>query len=681
MPTPALALSLALAGSLASPRSPAPGELAHELYRAQIAAAESALRLREHAVARTWLDETDPERRGFEWRVHDASLDQSLTSVAFESSGARSIACSPDGKTLACGLLNGALELRSAADGARLATIAAHAEAIAQVRFDASGTRLVSASFDRKVKLWDVERRALLREFTGHGFPVGGAAFGPDGAWIASCSYERPPNAVVGTVHVWDARNGQLLRTLEGGRKPLVALELSPDGTRIAAASWDFCVYVWNAEGGAPIECAMPDEGEYNAVDGLAWSPDGTLVAGASRDRTARVWKADTGELVASLRGHTDFVGAVRFSPDGASLATASADGSARLWSTADWSSRAELRGHAAGLADLCFAPDGALLYSSAHDRSLRSWDARTDWYGGQRARAERALYVVRFRPDDARIASASYDGRVQVWDARTLAPLASWQAHPSQQSCHALDWTADGTRLLSGSWEPVVRLWDAETQQELASFPQPSGTHDLACAPRGSLAASCSGKNVLVYDLDARKQLHALSGHEKTVYALNFSPDGERIVSAGADGRALVWHAARGELLYAIEGSGGELAEAAFTPDGAQLVVAAKNGRVRLHAANDGALVRELARLRHAIDHLALSPDGSRAALASATVSFVDLQRGGLVGELRPHADAPYDLDFDARGLRLVSCSTDGTLALSDTRPLRTLLAEAAAR
>lgn len=677
--TPALALSLV--PFLASPRTPAGEELAHELYRAQIAAAESALRLREHAVARAWLDETDPAQRGFEWRVHDAGLDQSLASVALAGAAARTLACSPDGKTLACGLLNGALELRSAADGALLASIEAHSEAIAQVRFDASGTRLVTASFDRKVRVWDVERRALLLEFAGHGFPVGGASFSPDGAWIASCSYERPPNAVVGTVHVWDARDGKLLRTLEGGRKPLVALELSPDGTRIAAASWDFCVYVWKAEGGEPIECAMPEEGEYNAVDGLAWSPDGAFVAGASRDRTARVWKADTGELAASLRGHTDFVGALRFSGDGALLATASADGSARLWNTADWSLRAELRGHAAGLADVCFAPDGARLYSSAHDRSLRIWDARTSWYGGQRARATRAAYVVRFSPDDARLASSSYDGRIQVWDARTLALETSWQAHPEAKSCHALDWTADGTRLVSGSWEPVVRLWDVAAQKELAAFAQPSGTYDLGCAPRGALAASCSGKQVLVYDLDARAQLHALDGHAKTVYALNFSPDGERIVSVGADGRALVWHAARGELLYAIEASGGELAEAAFTPDGAQLVVAEKSGRVRLHSAGDGALVRELARLRHAIDHLALSPDGSRAALASATVSLVDLRRGRLVGELRPHEDAPYELDFDARGLRLASCSTDGTIALSDTRPLRALLAEALAR
>ena len=78
------------------------------------------------------------------------------------------------------------------------------------------------------------------------------------------------------------------------------------------------------------------------------------------------------------------------------------------------------------------------------------------------------------------------------------------------------------------------------------------------------------------------------------------------------------------------------------------------------------------LARSREGIDHLALSPDGTRVALASGTVALVDTTGGGVMGEFRPHRDQPYHVDFDPRGERLASCSTDGTLALLDTRPLR---------
>jgi len=76
--------------------------------------------------------------------------------------------------------------------------------------------------------------------------------------------------------------------------------------------------------------------------------------------------------------------------------------------------------------------------------------------------------------------------------------------------------------------------------------------------------------------------------------------------------------------------------------------------------------------RHRHGIDHIDISPDGTRAALASDTVVLLDLARGQVVGQLRPHVEHPYNVDFDAAGERLLSCSTDRTIAVSDTVPLR---------
>lgn len=644
----------------------------HQLYRTQLAAAESALRLGEGAIARTWLDETDPELRGFEWRVHDAQLDESLWSAAIDGSHVAALASSPDGATLSCGHADGTVALRSCSDGALLATLGAHTAGVSYVRFDATGARLVTASHDRTVKVWDVAARTLSVEFKGHGYPVGGACFSPDGALVASCSYERPAGGVVGTVHLWSAADGTLVRTLEGGRKPLVGLEFSPDGRRIAAGSWDYCVFAWSVAGGAPVKCAVPDEGIYNAVDGVAWSPDGALVAGASKDKTARVWNASSGELVATLRGHTDYVGKLAFAPDGATLATASSDGTVRCWNTSDWSTRSTLRGHKDDVLDVAFARAGRRLFTSSNDGTLRGWDAETTWYGGAGMASTHAAYVARYSPDETRIATASYDGRIQLWNARTLALEASWQAHPEGKSCHALAWTADGRRLVSGSWEPVVRVWDPATREEVAAFAQPEGTHYLATSPTEDLAVTCVGARVFVWDLDTGSLLLEFEGHTKGVLAANFSPDGARVVSTARDGKALVWDTRSGALAYTIEGPGADVAEAMFTPDGAQLVVAGRGGVVRLHAAGDGALVRELLRHRHGIDHLDISPDGARVALASDTVVLVDLAHGGIVGQLRCHAEHPYNVDFDATGQRLLSCSTDKTIAVSDTVPLR---------
>jgi WD40 repeat protein len=140
------------------------------------------------------------------------------------------------------------------------------------------------------------------------------------------------------------------------------------------------------------------------------------------------------------------------------------------------------------------------------------------------------------------------------------------------------------------------------------------------------------------------------------------------------------VWDAQTGVESFAIADVDAAVAAAVFTPDGRHLVVGGRGGAVVLHRADDGTKVRDLARNRHGFDRLAISPDGARVALASATVTLVDVARGGVVGQLRPHVDRPYDVAFDPAGNRLASCSTDRSIAVADTRPLAERLAAARA-
>ena len=61
-----------------------------------------------------------------------------------------------------------------------------------------------------------------------------------------------------------------------------------------------------------------------------------------------------------------------------------------------------------------------------------------------------------------------------------------------------------DGRRLATSGWNGTLTLWDSRT-----------------------------GRDVLT-----------LRGHSDRVWGLNFSPSGDAIVSAGADGKVLLWEA-----------------------------------------------------------------------------------------------------------------------------------------
>lgn len=642
------------------------------LYRAQMIAAEYALRLQEQPEAQRWLEATDPALRQLEWRLRAAALDDSLATVTLEAGRGTALDLSPDGAWLAVGTDQGMLELRRADSGEVVHRRQVHTAEIAQVRFDRAGKRLVTAGHDRKVRVIAADDLRELLEFSGHGYPVGGAEFTADGAQIASVSYERPDGGVVGTLHVFDAETGAIARTMTGGRKPLTNLAISPDGSRLAAASWDFCLFVWPLAGGAAQKLPVPDEGVYNGVDGVAFSRDGKWLAAGVRDHTARIFDAATGALAATLRGHGDLVAKLRFSPDGRYLATASGDGTIGLWDTATWARTGSLRGHGDDVLDLAFAADGTALWTSSADGSLRRWDPDCPWYGGTTMRASRAAYVCRFSRDGRRLATCSYDGRIQVWCADTQTLLGSFQAHPADKSCHMLEWTPDDTQLVSGSYATALKVHDAVTFAEVARYEHTEGFYWLRLSPDGTRIAACSGSQVLVVDRQSMRLLHTFRGHSASVQSASWSRDGNRVVSCARDGKAIVWDPTDGTIAATIAWPRPDVAEAVFTPDGRDVIVAGRGGLVRRHSATDGAEIRVLQRHRNGFDHLDLSPDGRRLAIASRGLTLVDAEHGGDVATFSPHGDRPFHVAFDPSGERIASVSTDASLAVLDPRPLR---------
>ncbi len=119
----------------------------------------------------------------------------------------------------------------------------------------------------------------------------------------------------------------------------------------------------------------------------LAWSPDGKRLAAASADRLVIVWDAATGQRLATLRGHNDYVAAVVWSPDGTRLASAGLDNSVRVWDPQTGEETLVLRGSAGFFNDVSWHPDGTRLAAACSDGSIWICDA---------TRGFRARYVTK---------------------------------------------------------------------------------------------------------------------------------------------------------------------------------------------------------------------------------------------------------------------------------------------
>ena len=300
----------------------------------------------------------------------------------------------------------------------------------------------------------------LLFTCTGHSSRATSAAWSRNGSRIVSGSFDK-------TVRVWNAANGNIIQTYLGHSDRVQTVAWSPDSTRVASAGDDRAVHIWNASTGALI---LIYSGHTDHVLGLAWSPDGTRIASASADKTVQVWEVSTGRNIFTYRGHSDYVFAVAWSPDGKRLATGGNDKVVQVWELAKdtkgnfltslFSNRGSFafRGHSGRINAIAWSPDGRRIASVGSDKSLQIWDAASGKLIFIYRHRSSAFNAVAWSFDSRRVATGNNDKTVQVWDTLTRSTLCIYSGHTGY--VNGVAWSPEGTRIASASVDKTVQVW-----------------------------------------------------------------------------------------------------------------------------------------------------------------------------------------------------------------------------
>jgi WD40 repeat protein len=163
-----------------------------------------------------------------------------------------------------------------------------------------------------------------------------------------------------------------------------------------------------------------------------------------------------------------------------------------------------------------------------------------------------------------------------------------------------------------------------------------------------------------------------SLLRHEKLANSAAFSPDGQRVVTASADGAARLWDTRTGNPLGEPMRHQGEVWSAVFSSDGQRVVTASADGTARIWDARSGKPLGDPMRHQGLVRSANFSHDDKRVVTASAdgTARVWDVLTGKPVGEPMLHErEEVWSAVFSPDGQRVVTASADKTARVWDAQ------------
>jgi serine/threonine protein kinase/WD40 repeat protein len=407
------------------------------------------------------------------------------------------------------------------------------------------------------VRLLDVASGMEWQVVKGHAARVESVAFSADGTRLFSAGDTMGERSSGSVVKEWDV-------TPAGGpRLPDFTTVKSPAGDRVAVyqPGWGSPL---RPEGGSAEVTIRDLAGKeivvfrgHSRVHQLKFSPDGRLVVSQEWGGEIKVWETDTGkERWASgklLTAQSSPAAWARpFSADGRLLALPESDG-VKIVRTADFQ-------------QLFGIGDTFQRYFSPNGRRLVAW------------------YRSPVNPDQPR-SPVKPQGVMKLWDVDAGREILS---APPADFPGSVVFSPDSRFFACGSLraDRDLTVWDATTGAQRITL-KDSFASRLAFNPDGtrlvaahSVESGMSGATV--WDLGTGKILQRLPGHTALAGPVNFSPDGQRIVSASVGlqtNEITLWDAVTGRELLSLKAKRLPAYDLEFSPDGHRLSLSVRSG------------------------------------------------------------------------------------------------------
>lgn len=303
-------------------------------------------------------------------------------------------------------------------DRQNLSSAGHHAAPIVFEAITGDTPKIVCASLDGTVSIWDLSGRQLIPPLV-HDHPIVNAAISPDGIRLATFD-------ATGKGILWDLENGERIMEFPGHAGIVPNIRFSGSGKKLLTSGSDSTIHIWDLISRTETQLTF-DPG----VIGAEWSPDesqllvvtgevqyalkeNSRLPGALLPSAAFLVELRTGAKTKVDAGSMPKFG--RFRPNGEQFVIVSKDLKVTLYETTTGKAYTKFNPNRRPIFNIAFSPDGQDLLVM-HDDELSLWDldvgdeivriSKAEWSAVGRSSLQTPIVWNPFSPDGQWILSA----------------------------------------------------------------------------------------------------------------------------------------------------------------------------------------------------------------------------------------------------------------------------------
>lgn len=565
-----------------------------------------------------------------------------------------SLQVSADGKHLVSGGWDAAIKIWDAGSTKLIRTISVKRAAY-RVKISPDG-RLIAAAiwFENSIPIFEMASGRQVAALSGHSDRVHDIAF-VDSNRLVSASQDS-------TIRVWNLNNGRTEQVLRGHTGPVNSISIAASHSLLASVSEDNTAKLWDITGGQLLKDFSVDA----AVRSVVISPDRKLlaVAGANKFSLFNVKNAtlkQTFEVTTfpNLKVGDAYSNRVSFSPDGNYLIGCSTQcGRIYIWHLENGLAVTP-NSHGVNTHDAVFSPDGEAVFS-VNTNVIIKWDKLTGNVIRQFGHSDDSNFTVISQSPNNDYVGLSYSNSWIAWNLKngTMETAVSGNdRHRSSFHPH------DKKLLLCGKWlGKGVLNYDLESRSSTFEFETPDRQYmSASISLNGALVAinSVGQSAIQIWDYASKKLLRELNAHTEPVWSLEFSPTENKLVSGDAGGTIKIWDTNTWQVICSV--SSAKNSQITFSRDGKYLVCQTK-GNFELRNSVSGAVIRTLKAGANS-NLMRLAPDSKSYAVRTYDqIDIMDVESGRVLNKF-DFLHGLHNFQWSPDGKRFLVASSGGHL------------------